>query len=345
MTPSSARSTTDNTGTGRPITRGTTEYAHPNLPLTILDTRGIEVGEDRRTITERLVGEINRRRPLAIEEQIHVAWYCVRWSDRRLEDGQIEVIRALARAAVPVILVLTQVPYRDSKYHPDALELVDTFVALDLPLSPGSGVTLTAALDDPWIGEAHGQQRLLDMTFQVAPDGAKNALIAAQQIDLKRKRDASRKITIQHAAAASAAAASPIPFSDAAALVPIQITMLARITAAWGLDISRTALATTIGSALLTSGATFVGREIVGNVLKLIPGIGWIAGTALNAGVAGAVTTGIGTAWAAVVEQFAKAPDALASMSSADIRKAFETELRKSRTTTSKVGAQTNRSC
>lgn len=319
------------TGNGRPVTQGTTAYAHPHLPLTIFDTRGIEIGEERTAITERLVGEIKRRRPLPVEEQIHTAWYAVRWSDRRIEDGQIQVIHALAAAGVPVILALTQVPYRGGEYHPDALEFANSIVSLGLPLQPGSGLVLTAAIDDPWTGEAHGLQGLLDMTFSVAPEGARSALTAAQQIDRRRKRDAAMAIVVQHAAAASAAAASPIPFSDAAALIPIQITMLVRITALWGLDIGRATLATTIGSALLTSGATFVGRQIVGNALKLIPGIGWIAGAALNAGVAGAVTTGIGTAWSSLVERLADTPEAVAAMSPADIRKAFEAELRKAK--------------
>lgn len=319
------------TGNGLPVTRGTTEYAHPHLPLSIFDTRGIEVGEDRKDITDRLVGEIQRRRHLPVEEQVHVVWYAVRWSDRRLEDGQIAAIDALTAAGVPVILVLTQVPCRDAVYHPDAIEFLDAIMGLGLPLTPRSGVVLTAAIDDPWMGEAHGLQQLLDMTFRVAPEGTQSALTAAQQIDLQRKRDGSRSIVIQHAAAASAAALSPIPFSDAVALVPIQITMIARITTLWGLDIESAVLAATIGSALLTSSATFIGKEIVGNALKLIPGIGWLFGAALTAGVAGAVTIGIGTAWSALVERFADSPDKLTGMNGTEIRKAFEAQLRENK--------------
>ena len=76
------------TGVGRPVTTTTTEYAHPHLPLSVLDTRGIETGENRQELVDRLVKEVTRRQGLPVKDQVHVAWYCVRAADRRLEDGR-----------------------------------------------------------------------------------------------------------------------------------------------------------------------------------------------------------------------------------------------------------------
>jgi len=316
------------TGIGRPVTDGTKSYEHPHHPITFFDTRGIEIGEGKAVIVERLVGEIKSRQMRPIEDQIHVAWYCLRWSDRRLEDGQADVIRAVAATGVPVILVMTQVPQQDGRCHPDAIELAESIVAMGLPLSPGSGVILTAAINDPWTGGAHGLPELLDATLAVVPEGARNALVASQQIDLQRKRDASGDIVLQHAAMSATAAASPIPFSDAAALVPIQLAMIARVTAIWGLDVSKRTLANVIGSALLTSGATYVGRQIVAGLLKLIPGIGWLAGAALNAGVASGLTLSIGTAWTTVVEALASKPENVSTLSSEEVNAAFKQAFR-----------------
>lgn len=44
----------------------------------------------------------------------------------------------------------------------------------------------------------------------------------------------------------------------------------------------------------------------MGGLLKLIPGVGWLAGGAINAAVAGGFTMAMGTAWALVCEQLAK---------------------------------------
>ena len=134
---------------------------------------------------------------------------------------------------------------------------------------------------------------LLEATVTAAPKGAENALIAAQQIDWDRKRRAAKLIIGEHVLLAAAAAASPIPFSDAALLIPIQIAMIARITAVWGLDIAVGSLASVIGAAILSAGATLVGREVVGKLLKFVPVVGTLLGDALTASVAIALTTAV----------------------------------------------------
>jgi uncharacterized protein (DUF697 family) len=69
-----------------------------------------------------------------------------------------------------------------------------------------------------------------------------------------------------------ATAASPIPFSDAALLVPIQIGMLTSITLIFGVPVSTAFVSTLVGSTITGAGATVAGRAIVANLLKFIPG-------------------------------------------------------------------------
>jgi uncharacterized protein (DUF697 family)/GTPase SAR1 family protein len=316
------------TGTGRPVTTTTTEYEHPNLPLTVLDTRGIETGENRKDLVDRLVTEITRRQKRKVRDQVHVAWYCVRASDHRLEAGQEDVIRGIAATGVPVVLVLTQVATQDDTLDPDALAFLEELRKMELPVAK---IVLTAAVDHPFHGPKHGLNELLEATAKVAPKGAENALIASQQIDLNRKRNAAKLIIGEHVILAAAAAATPIPFSDAALIIPMQIAMIGRITAVWGLDIAVGSLVSVIGSALLAGGAALVGREIVANVLKFIPVVGTILGDALNATVASTLTTAVGTAWTSLAEKFAAHPEALEAMSANQIRDAFRTELRTKR--------------
>ena len=100
--------------------------------------------------------------------------------------------------------------------------------------------------------------------------------------------------TIIHTAATAAAttAASPIPFSDAALLFPIQITMITGLYKANGANISRGV----VEGALKASVVSGVGKSVAGNLLKFIPGVGTIAGGTLNAGVAVAFTEALGIA-------------------------------------------------
>jgi uncharacterized protein (DUF697 family) len=100
---------------------------------------------------------------------------------------------------------------------------------------------------------------------------------------------------------AAGVGATPIPFADAALLVPNQVTMIARITAAYGLPPNRSRALATAGSLVLTGGATMAGRYAVTSLLKLMPG-GAIAGSAISATVAGGLTKAVGHAWAQVCE-------------------------------------------
>ena len=100
--------------------------------------------------------------------------------------------------------------------------------------------------------------------------------------------------TIIHTAsvAAAATAASPIPFSDAALLIPIQTTMITGLYKANGANISRGVVDGALKATIVSS----LGKSLAGNLLKIIPGVGTIAGGTLNAGVSVAFTEALGFA-------------------------------------------------
>ena len=78
---------------------------------------------------------MSQMRKLPLSEQIHVAWYCLRGMDRRFEEAEADFIRRLDEMGLPVIVVLTQVPFRDGQYHPDALMLAEQIMAKRLPIA------------------------------------------------------------------------------------------------------------------------------------------------------------------------------------------------------------------
>lgn len=98
--------------------------------------------------------------------------------------------------------------------------------------------------------------------------------------------------TTVHVASLTAAiiGLSPIPFSDAFLLVPVQLTMMARLHKIFGQSWSGS-----LGKSL-TKELVVVsfGRSAVGNILKFIPVVGTISGGAVNAVVAMAITESLG---------------------------------------------------
>lgn len=286
------------TGIGKPVTTKTTYYEHPSGYLGVYDSEGAETGEAGDAILEKFhdIVETSRSRPLS--EQVHVIWYCVRATDLRFEDEQARFVQSLAADGIPVLLVLTQVQMNDAgEAHPEAISLSEDIMGRDLPLSPENIVFLTMAKEDQWSGrEAHGLQELLDATFRVAPAGVENALTAAQRIDLEAKVRRARRIVTGTAAMAATTAATPIPGSDAPILVGIQIVMMGKICAIFGLSIKTGTLATIAGSAFAAGGIAKAGVYLSSQLLKAIPG-GQIIGGTINAGVAASLTSAAGEAW------------------------------------------------
>lgn len=97
---------------------------------------------------------------------------------------------------------------------------------------------------------------------------------------------------IIHAASLTAAiiGCSPIPFSDAFLLVPVQLTMMARLHKLFGQSWSAS-LGKSLSKELVLVG---LGRSAVGDILKLVPVVGTVTGAAVNATVAMSITEALG---------------------------------------------------
>ena len=95
-----------------------------------------------------------------------------------------------------------------------------------------------------------------------------------------------------HAASLTAAiiGCSPVPFSDAFLLVPVQLTMMAHLHKIFGQSWSES-LGKSLSKELVIVG---LGRSAVGNIMKLIPAVGTVAGAAVNGAVASTITESLG---------------------------------------------------
>jgi uncharacterized protein (DUF697 family) len=318
------------TGIGRPVTMGSHLYVHRTGRLGIYDTQGLEVGRDTDRIVAELQAFIEHTRTLPFTEQVHLAWYCVRATDRRFEDTEAAFIRRLTDLGLPVVLVLTQVPARRDAtgrlvVAPDMVALAELIAAQGLPVH-GSRPVLVNALAEPFTGaEQHGLLDLLDATFRLAPKQVTEALTAAQKIDPARKAAAAEKAVNAAAAAATAAGFTPIPFADAAILVPIQLGMMARIAAIYDIPVERA----TVASLAATTATTQGGRAAATGLLKLVPGIGTLAGGAITGGVAGSITFAVGHAWHRVCIGMAegKYQTVAGTLDSSTIQRVFNEEL------------------
>jgi uncharacterized protein (DUF697 family)/GTPase SAR1 family protein len=284
------------TGIGEPVTMEDHLYLHRAGFLGLLDTRGLEIGKDTDTLIGELGKYVKRMRQGELSEHIHVAWYCVRATDRRFEETEAEFIRQLHALGLPVIAVMTQVPSRNGEYHSDAVTLADHISELQLPIVGGRPVLVMAAKDAFIDQVEHGLQDLLDATFRVAPDGVEAALGAAQKIDMARKRKQAQDVVRVAASLALTVGAIPIPIADAGVLIPIQLGMMAKVAAIYGVKVETAALASTVATTVLAA----AGKSAAVGLIKLIPGAGTLVGGVISAAVASSFTLAVGYAWAVV---------------------------------------------
>ena len=313
------------TGVGRPVTQDSQLYLHRSGTLGVYDTRGVEIGVDSAGVLADLRRTVESSRNRAEEDQIHVAWYCVRAADSRFEDTEAAFIRELDRLGLPVMLVLTQVGKRGEIYNPEHVELGIHIQALGLPIFR-SGVYHINALPDPWLdNDVHGLHDLLEATYAAAPDGVEAAIDAAQTIEIERKRKRAGRQVSAAVAAAATAGAVPIPFSDAAVLVPIQTSMMGAIAITYKVrpDVSVAA------SLAVTGVASQAGRSAAGGLIKMIPGAGSVIGGTINASIAAAFTYAMGMAWREVCEKMARGEFGEGgSLDNAAIKQVFLTEFK-----------------
>ena len=99
----------------------------------------------------------------------------------------------------------------------------------------------------------------------------KRAFSNAQGIDLDLKRREGHKVVVQHTTMAAGIGAVPIPIPDAGPLLAIQGTMLARITAAMGVEFDESTRAFLIRGVLGSGTIVQVGRQASSMLLSSCP--------------------------------------------------------------------------
>lgn len=98
-------------------------------------------------------------------------------------------------------------------------------------------------------------------------------------------------------AATATTGAIPIPFADMPLLIGEQVTMMATICGIFKIDIKKDGLKALASAAIGAGGAGLIGKTVVTNLLKFIPGAGSVAGGVVSAGTAGVITLAVGKAF------------------------------------------------
>jgi len=300
------------TGVGKPVTENIKVIKKTGVPLHIIDTQGIEVADYEKTRfnIETYVNENNNSE--LSENYVHLAWLCINDTGKRYEEAEIDIAKYLVSKGIPVIVVLTKTnAFKKNEFADEVRNAFKNY---------SHAVCCTRAVEEVLYDEddadvvlgtrkVRGIDELIQVSYEIIPEAQKKAFSNALSIKNKKaldiKKGQASKEVLAATSLAAAAAATPLPFSDAFTLVPIQVGMIAKISYTFGMDVSKAALTTMVTSLIGAGGAVFVGRAIVTGLLKMIPGAGSIVGGAISATTASAITKILGDAYVLILYKLA----------------------------------------
>jgi uncharacterized protein (DUF697 family) len=271
------------TGVGSSITQSIKRYVRPNLPISVYDTPGIELGIDSEQIAENYLAEIKRQMGND-DTRVHFCLYCVRTRDERFETVEADIVRALAKDVL-VTLVLTQCPTPDDAR---AVKFARYLTSLGLPVLDGR-CFMTLAEEDDVAGvrlAPFGLSDLVSSIYHQLPDAEKHTLASCQRVSLELKIAEARRSVNFNMGTAALIAATPIPLVDAIPLSALQISMLGQITTIMGFRVDPKAVATAFATVL---GIASVARTTA-SFFKIFPG----TGTTINTTIASTTTKILG---------------------------------------------------
>jgi tRNA U34 5-carboxymethylaminomethyl modifying GTPase MnmE/TrmE len=167
-------------GQGRPVTQTTTEITKRGIPISIWDTKGLEMASYKGCFDE-LEQIVSKRNQKEIDplRHIHVAWLCIGEDGRRVEDAEIELHDMLAKY-MPVIAIITKA--RNDNGFKGTVESL-------LPLAKNVMRVRSVAeeLDGGQKLPAMGLNELVEFTVGLIPEAAQRSFAAAQKVSKQLK--------------------------------------------------------------------------------------------------------------------------------------------------------------
>lgn len=293
------------TGLGRPVTQEIRRIEKKDFPLTIYDTPGFELSggqQDRLkdSILDLISGAYAKD---DVNQAIHCIWYCINvGANRTFDSAELDWLRSFSKEnqhfQVPVIVVLTQaIPKSKAMEMKRLVEKENLDIVQVVPV-----LAKEVNFDGDYVAKSYGLDKLIDVMSQCLPEELDDTLQNIQIASLEAKKKKARKIVAKAVKVAFGEGFVPVPFADAAVLVPTQVGMIAKITAVFGLEVNRAFLMAFLTSTIGTSGATVLGRALVSNLMKLIPSFGSTVGGVISGSTAAVITTALGESYIFLME-------------------------------------------
>lgn len=260
------------TGAGKPVTERIESYEPPNRPIRLYDTVGLEAKDYDKTraaiIT--LINECNKSGEP--KDRLHILWLCISETSARVQDAERDLVKLARANHLPVIVALTKAVDEAARF--------DDTVRGEVPEAAAVVRVLASKMGKE---EPFGVETLVVTTLQLIEEAAKAAFIAAQQVRFDLKRQSARSLPWQYALAAGAAGVVPVALASVPAVMAVKLKMAAAICARMGLPLDQRASAEIAGAITAIMAGSGAVALAAAQAIKLVPGLGMVAGGAAGA--------------------------------------------------------------
>lgn len=277
----------------RPETQGFHVYYGKDYGRTVnlIDSAGYETNQ-----AETYYDDLSKAIREGVDGQpTHIIWYCISIANKRVEDFDISNLEKMmqeTQVRERMCVVFTKCDYDDEESttaNTFRKTITEKLQERNVPLARNmkffetyNGTELNLQLD-----------KLLEWSANSLDDAdLRRCFVASQQANLNLKREEALKVIKVAAAGAAAIGAAPVPFADAPLLIAAQVKMVDSILNIYDLasysDLSKETVAQLVVSQ--------AGKALAGRLLKMIPGVGTVAGALITGAVAAMLTTALGLA-------------------------------------------------
>lgn len=299
-------------GIGHAGTENMQPYEKENVSFRIIDTKGLEFGflaqlKTKNQIKKWLKQGINK---LAEDKYIHIIWYCVDATSKRLFDKNLDSIKNVAKMwkNIPIMIVLTK-SYSETeisenikmvkdcigKYKNNKdLNIVDIIPVVAQQFSINNETTVPSI----------GVDLLVEKTNELLPEAIRINKESVDEFAMRIKRKNANALTIAATSGAAVVGAIPIPIADALILVPLQGSMIYGISKIYDIKKDGENIKN-IENRIIGSGVVVLAAKTIITFIKGIPGLN-IAASIINAVVAAIITAVIGEISITIMEKVAK---------------------------------------
>jgi len=177
------------TGSGRSVTKGINYYKSEQKGIGIFDTQGYELGEAaEKEFYDNVVSVALNPAGNLDGEFVHLCWYCIPAVRERVQDIDVETIKTIRSAGIPIAVILTKSDLLS------VYALAQLSGKLEAALPPNTPIFKSSKIKDIDAGEI---DRICDWSCHSLDSSLRTAFTRAQIFQLQAKKDAAANIVKQ----------------------------------------------------------------------------------------------------------------------------------------------------